>query len=518
MDPDTLTLLFLFFSAGLALGAAAVAVCQRLKGRSFREVADQLIAKAEEEAEELRRNGELELERKRVREQQLIDENWQKEQKRIRKEEERLNTREEKLENRMGLVEKKLSEIERREAVISRRREELQEEKEEQQQKERQLLEKLEQLSGMTGREAEERLLKQMEEEVKQEMAGFILKSQKEAEEEAEQRACRIVATAIQRVAVPCVAESTVLTVPLPNDEMKGRIIGREGRNIRALERAAGVNLVIDDTPAVVVSGFDPIRLHTAKKCLEELIKDGRIHPSRIEEALEKAKKGLEKEIVRFGQDAAARAGASGLHPELIRLLGKLKYRQSHGQNVLEHSLEVSHLMGLMAAELGLDARLAKKIGLLHDIGKAASHEIPGSHAVIGHDLALKYGEPLDVATGIGSHHNEIEATTIEGGLCGAADALSAARPGARIEAVEEYIQRVKELEKMAYGFPGVARAYALQAGRELRVFVLPEMIDDAGILNLARDLTKKIEQQLRFSGKIKVTVTRENRAVHYAL
>jgi ribonuclease Y len=300
---------------------------------------------------------------------------------------------------------------------------------------------------------------------------------------------------------------------------MKGRIIGREGRNIRALERATGINFIIDDTPgAVVLSGFDPVRKHIAKMALAELVQDGRIHPTRIEEVVEKATLNVHKQIKQYGEDAALRAGAMNLHPELINLLGKLKFRYSYGQNVLDHSLEVSYLMGLMAAEMGLDIRLAKRIGLLHDVGKAVSHEIEGSHAIIGHDLALKYGESKEVANGIGCHHHEMAPITVEADLCSAADAISASREGARIEAVEEYIKRLKKLEDMALEFNGIEKAYAMQAGREVRIVVLPDEVDDVGVVNLARELTKRIEQELSYPGKIKVTVIREKRIVEYAV
>jgi ribonuclease Y len=300
---------------------------------------------------------------------------------------------------------------------------------------------------------------------------------------------------------------------------MKGRIIGREGRNIRTLERETGVNFIIDDTPgAVVLSGFDPVRLYIAKTALTELLADGRIHPTRIEEVVAKARETVKKKIWQYGEDAALRANLMNLHPELITLLGKLKFRFSYGQNVLEHSLEVSHILGMMAAELNLDVSLAKRIGLLHDIGKAVTHEVEGSHAIIGYDLALKYGESQKVANGIGCHHREMEPITVEGSLCGAADAMSASRPGARIEALEEYIKRQHKLEEIAMAFPGVDKAFSLQAGRELRLEVLPEMIDDDGAINLARDLSKKIEQEIHYNGKIKVTVIREKRVVEYAL
>ena len=358
-----------------------------------------------------------------------------------------------------------------------------------------------------------------MREEVRIDTANYIKKMTRQTEEDAERLASRILATAINRLAVPCVSESTVNTVALPSDELKGRIIGKEGRNIRALERATGVSFLIDDTPgAVVLSAFDPIKLHIAKHALIDLLKDGRIHPTRIEEAVDKASASIDRKIKEAGENAALRTGQINLHPEIILLLGKLNFRFSYGQNVLEHSIEVSHLMGMIASELHLDVQLAKRIGLLHDMGKAVSHEISGTHALIGRDLALKYGENEAVANGIGCHHREIDPITTEGSFCGAADAISASRPGARTEAIEDYIKRVKRLEELAYEFPGIEKAYALQAGKELCVVVVPEIIDDSGLIHLARDLTKRIEKEFHYSGKIKVSVIREKRAVEYAM
>lgn len=381
------------------------------------------------------------------------------------------------------------------------------------------LLTKLEQTAGLSSSEAKHQLLQQITHEVKHDAANLIRRTIKEAKEESEHEARRLIVTAINRMAVSCVSEATVNTVAIPNEEMKGRIIGREGRNIRALERATGISCIIDDTPgAVVLSGFDPVRMHIAKMALADLIQDGRIHPTSIEEAVAKAQQNIQKLIKKYGEDAALRAGAINLHPELITLLGKLKFRFSYGQNILDHSLEVSHLMGMMAAELGLDSRMAKRIGLLHDMGKAVSHEMEGTHAIIGHDLALKYGESKEVANGIGCHHAEIEPTTVEGSLCSAADAISASRQGARCEAVDEYVKRLKRLEDLACEFPGVEKAYAMQAGREVRVVVLPDEVDDDGVLTLARDLTKRIENELNYPGKIKVTVIREKRITEYAV
>ena len=451
--------------------------------------------------------------------QKEAEEVWQSERRKILREEERLKQREDKLESRMSLVEKKLSDLEKREAAIHERKEQIEEEKKNLSETYSKLVQELERISGLSSSEAKDLLIAKVQNEIKTETANLIRRSKKEAEENAEREAQKIIATAINRLALTSVSEATVNTVSIPNEEMKGRIIGREGRNIRTLERATGVNVIIDDTPgAVVLSSFDPTRMQIAKNALIDLINDGRIHPTRIEEAVEKAKESIQRQIKSYGEDAALRVGAMNLHPELIALLGKLKFRYSFGQNVLDHSLEVSHLMGLMAGELGLDIRLAKRIGLLHDVGKAVSHEIEGTHALIGHDLALKYGENKEVANGIGCHHFEIDPLTIEGSLCSAADAISASRPGARTESVEEYVKRLKNLEDLAYGFPGVDKAYAMQAGREVRIVVLPDMIDDDGIVNLARDLTKRIEEELSYPGKIKVTVIREKRIVEYAV
>jgi len=484
-----------------------------------KKLSSDLLSRAEGDASELKRMTELTLKQKQVEQQRELEQLWQLERKKIQREDERLKQREDKLESRMNLVEKKLSDIEKREAVLIGRKVQLDDEKKNATEVHARLLQELEKSSGLSSIEAKEMLLNRLTNEVKIDAANLIRRTKKEAEEECEKIAATIIATAINRLAVSCASENTVCTVAIPNEEMKGRIIGREGRNIRALERETGINFIIDDTPgAVVLSGFDPVRKQIAKMALTELIQDGRIHPTRIEEVVEKASNNIHKLIKQYGEDAALRAGAMNLHPELINLLGKLKFRYSYGQNVLDHSLEVSHLMGLMAAELGLDIRIAKRIGLLHDMGKAVTHEIEGSHAIIGHDLALKYGESKEVANGIGCHHHEMAPLTIEADLCSAADAISASREGARIEAVEEYIKRLKKLEDIALEFQGIEKAYAMQAGREVRIVVFPDQIDDAGIVNLARDLTKRIEKELSYPGKIKVTVIREKRVVEYAV
>jgi ribonuclease Y len=519
MNSDQLALLILFFLGGFALGAVALWTFHKIKVKGYKQLGQEIILRSELEADSIRKNAEISIKQGQVEHQRELEALWQCERRKIQKEEERIKQREDKLESRMSLVEKKLSDIEKREAVITARRAQLDEEKKLNAETQQKLITELERIAGLSASEARELMFSKLVNDVKTDAANLIRRSLKEAEEEAERKASSIIASSINRLAVSAVSEATVNTVSIPNEEMKGRIIGREGRNIRALERATGINFVIDDTPnAVVLSGFDPIRLQVARLALIELVADGRIHPTRIDEVVEKAQISINKQIKQHGEDAALRAGAMNLHPELIMLLGKLKYRFSYGQNVLDHSLEVSHLMGLMAGELGLDVALAKRIGLLHDFGKAVTHEIEGTHAVIGHDLALRYGESKEVANGIGCHHYEMEPITVEGSLCSAADAISASRPGARIEAVEEYIKRLKKLEEMTYEYPGVERAYAMQAGRELRVIVMPDLVDDDGVLNLARDITKRIENELNYPGKIKVTVIREKRIVEYAV
>ncbi len=519
MSENQIALHLLIFLLGGVLGAIACWVYHRFALGGVKQLAAEIVQRAEQEGIELRKGAELSLKQKQIEQQRDLEQLWQQERKKIQREEERLKQREDKLEGRMNLVEKKLSDIEKREAVLIGRKAQIDEEKKQVAELHTKLVADLEKIAGLSCNEAKEMLLFRLTNEVKTDAANLIRRVKKEAEEEAEKEASTIIATAINRLAVSCASETTVCTVAIPNEEMKGRIIGREGRNIRALERETGINFIIDDTPgAVVLSGFDPVRKHIAKMALTELVQDGRIHPTRIEEVVEKATLNTHKQIKQYGEDAALRAGAMNLHPDLITLLGKLKFRYSYGQNVLDHSLEVSHLMGLMAAEMGLDVRLAKRIGLLHDVGKAVTHEIEGSHAIIGHDLALKYGENKEVANGIGCHHQEMPPSTIEADLCSAADAISASREGARIEAVEEYIKRLKKLEDMALEYPGVDKAYAMQAGREVRVVVLPDQMDDAGVINLARELTKRIEQELSYPGKIKVTVIREKRVVEYAV
>ncbi|NGX57584.1 MAG: Ribonuclease Y [Chlamydiae bacterium] len=494
-------------------------VFHRLRLGNYKNLAQDIINKAELQTQIIQKNSDLEIKQRQEELLRKTEESLANRRQKTTQHEDRIKEREDKLERRMGLIEKKLLDIDKREAIIQARREQLEEDKKMVTETHQKLLTEMEHLAGLSAAEAKEAFLNKISTEVKADVANIIRKAQREAKEECERIASSVIATSINRMAVSTVSETSVVTVAIPHDEMKGRIVGRDGRNIRALERLSGVNFLIDETPGVIViSGFDPIRKYIAKFALTDLVNDGRIHPSRIEEAIDKATVTVQKQIKKYGEDAALRVGAVDLQPEILDLLGKLKFRYSYGQNVLEHSLEVSHLMGIMASELGLNVALAKRIGLLHDIGKAISHEIEGTHALIGRDFVLKHGESEEVANGVGCHHEEIPPITIEGSLCGSADKISASRPGARVEAAEEYFKRLKKLEDLAYEFPGIEQAYAMQAGREIRIVVMPEMIDDNGILNLARDLSKKIENDLKYSGKIKITVIREKRAVEYAV
>lgn len=425
--------------------------------------------------------------------------------------ERRLLQKEENLDRKIDSLEKKEEILSRKEAEVDKSQEKIEE------LYNKQLVE-LERLSGLTSEEARTLLLNNVEEEIKHETAMLIKDLEQQAKEEADKKAREIISLAIQRCAADHVAETTVSVVALPNDEMKGRIIGREGRNIRTLETLTGIDLIIDDTPeAVILSGFDPVRREVARIALEKLITDGRIHPARIEEMVEKAQKEVEQKIKESGEQATFETGVHGIHPELIRLLGRLKFRTSYGQNVLKHSIEVAHLAGVMAAELGIDVMMAKRAGLLHDIGKAIDHEVEGPHVTIGADLAKKYRESSEIINAIAAHHGDEEPKTVQAVLVAAADAVSAARPGARRETLENYLKRLSRLEEIAESFEGVDRCFAIQAGREVRIMVKPEKIDDLTAVRLVRDIVKKIESELEYPGQIKVTVIRETRAVDYA-
>ena len=416
------------------------------------------------------------------------------------------------------ILDKKLQNLEQKETSLGDKLKNVAKKEEEIEAIKTQQLEKLESISGITSDKAKEIILTNAERDVRREMSIMIKEIESQAKEEAEKKSREIIGYAIQKCAADHVAETTVTVVNLPNDEMKGRIIGREGRNIRTIETLTGIDLIIDDTPeAVILSGFDPIRREVARIALEKLIADGRIHPARIEEMVDKARKEVENIIKEYGEQAAFETGVHGLHPELVKLLGRLNYRTSYGQNVLKHSIEVAHIAGIMAAEIGADIRLAKRAGLLHDIGKAVDHEMEGTHVEIGMDLLKRYKESKEVIHAMSTHHGDYEPQTIEAVLVTAADAISAARPGARRETLEAYIRRLEKLEEIANSYEGVDKSFAIQAGREIRIMVKPENVSDEDIHLLARDMTKRIEDELEYPGQIKVSIIRETRAIEYA-
>ncbi|MBS4955574.1 MAG: ribonuclease Y [Clostridium sp.] len=473
--------------------------------------ANDLVEKAKREAEATKKEAILEAKEEVHRLRNDLDRDSRERRNEIQRLERRILQREESLDKKSDLLEKK-------EETINKRLQEIDQMEENIQQLYVKRREELERISSLTSEEAKEILLEEVRKEVSHDAALMIKDIESKAKEEADKKAREIITTAIQRCAADHVSESTVHVVALPNDEMKGRIIGREGRNIRTLETLTGVDLIIDDTPeAVILSSFDPIRREVARIALEKLIVDGRIHPARIEEMVERAKKDVENDIKEEGEQATLETGVHGLHPEIIRLLGRLKYRTSYGQNVLKHSIEVAYLASVMASELGLDVNLAKRAGLLHDIGKAIDQEQEGPHALIGGDFAKKYHESPLVVNAIAAHHGDVEMMSLEAVLVQAADAISAARPGARRETLEAYIKRLEKLEEIANSYEGVDKSYAIQAGREIRIMVKPEQLDDAGSIELARDLAKSVEEQLEYPGQIKINVIREIRAVDFA-
>ncbi len=478
---------------------------------SAEEKAREIIDDAVKTAEAKKRESLLEIKEESIRTKNDLDKEIKERRNEIQRNERRIIQKEENLDRKLEAIEKKESGFAAKEEEINRQKAEVSRLNEER-------VQELERISGLTSEQAKDYLLKMIEDDVKLDTAKLIKEMEIKAKEEAGKKAKEYVVTAIQKCAADHVAETTISVVQLPNDEMKGRIIGREGRNIRTLETMTGVDLIIDDTPeAVILSGFDPVRREVARIALEKLIVDGRIHPARIEEMVEKAQREVENMIREEGEAATLEVGVHGIHPELVRLLGKMKFRTSYGQNALKHSIEVAQLSGLLAAEIGVDVRVAKRAGLLHDIGKSVDHEMEGSHIQIGVDLCRKYKESPTVVNAVEAHHGDVEAESLIACLVQAADAISAARPGARRETLETYSNRLKQLEDIANGFKGVDKSFAIQAGREIRIMVVPDQINDADMVLLARDISKQIENELEYPGQIKVNVIRESRVTDYA-
>ncbi|MGN0411575.1 MAG: ribonuclease Y [Lachnospiraceae bacterium] len=478
---------------------------------SAEEKAREIIDDALKTAETKKREAQLETKEESIRVKNELDKEIKERRAEAQRYERRVQQKEENIEKKADAIEKKEANLAAKEEALAKQREEISKLNE-------QRLQELERISGLTSEQAKEYLLKIVEDEVKHESAVMIKEMETRAKEEADKKAKEYVVNAIQKCAADHVSETTISVVQLPNDEMKGRIIGREGRNIRTLETMTGIDLIIDDTPeAVILSGFDPIRREVARIALEKLIVDGRIHPARIEEMVEKAQKEVEVMIKEEGEAATLEVGVHGIHPELVRLLGKMKFRTSYGQNALKHSIEVAQLSGLLAAEMGLDVRMAKRAGLLHDIGKAVDHEMEGSHIQLGAELCRKYKESPIVINSVESHHGDVEAQSLIACIVQASDTISAARPGARRETLETYTSRLKQLEDITNNFKGVDKSFAIQAGREIRVMVVPEQISDSDMILLARDISKKIESELEYPGQIKVNVIRESRVIDYA-
>ena len=506
-----------------AAAFAVAAVVFFLLGIRYRKrVAEKEISSAEDEAtriineaikssENKKREALLEAKEEILKSRSEYEKEVKERRADLQKQERRLQQKEENLDHKMDAIEKKEEALAAKHAAADKENEEIQIIK-------RSQTEMLERISGFTADQAKDYLIAQVESEVTHETALKIKEIEARAKDEADSRAREIVATAIQRCAADHVAEITVSVVPLPNDEMKGRIIGREGRNIRTIETLTGVDLIIDDTPeAITVSCFEPVRREIARLALEKLIADGRIHPTHIEEMVEKARREVENTIKAEGERAVFECGVRNLHPELVKMLGRLHYRTSYGQNVLQHSIEVSHIAGMMASELGADVQAAKRAGLLHDLGKAVDHELEGTHVSLGVEFARKYKEREDIIHAIEAHHNDVEPRTVVACLVQAADAISAARPGARRENLENYIKRLEQLETITGSYPGVDKAYAIQAGREVRVMVRPEQVSEDQMVILARDLAKKIEEEMEYPGQIKVHVLRETKVIEYA-
>ncbi len=515
---EYIALLVAGLAGGFGIGLLIKGRVAAGKIRDAEAEAARIMSSAEREAETKRKEAVLEAKDKLYQARAEFEKENRDKRQELQNQERRLTQKEENLEKKVDLVEKRESDVVRRERELTAR-EKIAIEKEERFEKglreQRQMLEKI---ANMTAEEAKRQLMVSMEDEAKFEAAKTIKRIEDEAKDEADKKAKNIISLAIQRYASDYVAEATVSVVNLPNDEMKGRIIGREGRNIRAIEAATGIDLIIDDTPeAVILSCYDPLRREIARLTIERLIQDGRIHPARIEEIAEKVKKDLDVSMKEEGEKAAFDLGIHNLHPEIIKLIGRLKYRTSYGQNVLMHAREVAYFAGIMAAECGVDQKLARRAGLLHDLGKAIDHEVEGTHPQIGGDLAKKFGESAKVINAIMTHHGDGEPNCVEAVLVAAADALSAGRPGVRRETLESYLKRLEQLESAANSFKGVEKSYAIQAGREIRIIVKPEDLSDAHSAQLSRDIAKKIEQELSYPGQIKVTVVRESRYVEYA-
>lgn len=508
--------------AGLIAVVAAVVITYYVTVNNLKKDADSKIGNAENKAREIiddaLKNAEakkketlLEIKEESIKTKNELEKETKERRAELQRYEKRVLSKEEALDKRADVLEQRESKITVREEQIKQREIKVDELNSKR-------VQELERISGLTSEQAKEYLLKTVEDDVKHDTAKMIKELENQAKEEAGKKAREYVVTAIQKCAADHVAETTISVVQLPSDEMKGRIIGREGRNIRTLETMTGVELIIDDTPeAVVLSGFDPIRREVARIALEKLILDGRIHPARIEEMVEKAQRDVEAMIREEGEAAALEVGVHGIHPELLRLLGRMKFRTSYGQNALKHSIEVAQLSGLLAGEIGLDVRLAKRAGLLHDIGKSIDHDVEGSHIQIGVDLCRKYKESATVINAVESHHGDVEPETLIACIVQAADAISAARPGARRETLETYTNRLQQLEDITNQFKGVDKSFAIQAGREIRVMVVPEHVNDADMVLLAHDIAKQIESELEYPGQIKVNVIRESRAIDYA-
>ena len=514
-----LILAIVLIVAGVVVGIAFGMIL----GISYRKkVAEREIGSAEQEAtriiNEAIRGGESRKKEMLLEAKDEIHKSRTEHDKEVKERRAELSKQERRLQQKEESLDKKTDAFERKEEELSRRMNEVSQVKAEIEEVKKQHLTTLEQISGLTQDQAKQYLLDSVEEEVRHETAMKIKEIEQQMKDESDEKAREILSIAIQRCAADHAAEATVSVVPLPNDEMKGRIIGREGRNIRTLETITGVDLIIDDTPeAITVSSFDPVRREIARLALEKLIADGRIHPTRIEDMVEKARREVDRTIREEGERACYETGVHGLNPELIKILGRQKYRTSYGQNVLNHSIEVSHIAGLMASELGVDATLAKRAGLLHDLGKSIDHEVEGSHVQLGADLVRKYKENPVIVNAVEAHHGDVEPKTVIAVLVQAADAVSAARPGARRENVENYIRRLQKLEELTSSYPGVEKAFAIQAGREVRIMVKPEEVTEDNMILLARDVAKKIEAELEYPGQIKVNVIRETKAVEYA-